>query len=86
MAIFAGIESLWTSIKTSPDRRGLPDRLQAWRGIFNSRSGFNVIYDGNGAISGTPPVDANRYNVGDLVTIYEGDLDLFLEEGWFQAG
>jgi len=31
---------------------------------------FTVTYDGNGATAGTPPVDPNKYNAGDTVTVF----------------
>lgn len=38
--------------------------------------GYRVTYDGNGATEGTPPLDLNSYEKGDLVTIL-GQLDLY---------
>lgn len=43
-------------------------------GLFSSHS-YTVVYDGNGALEGSVPVDTNTYKKGDLVTVMnEGTL------------
>jgi uncharacterized repeat protein (TIGR02543 family) len=42
---------------------------ELWRGVTVSGSGAVVVYESNGADSGTAPNDANSYAVGDLVTV-----------------
>ena len=42
---------------------------QLWRGVTVSGSGAVVVYESNGADSGTAPNDVNSYAVGDPVTV-----------------
>lgn len=42
---------------------------ETWKRLSVSASGAIVVYEGNGAASGTAPDDANLYGVGDLVTV-----------------
>ena len=42
---------------------------ETWKRLVVSASGAIVIYEGNGAGSGSAPDDANLYGVGDLVTV-----------------
>lgn len=35
-------------------------------------SGYSVIYYSNGATEGDVPLDTNRYNLGDYITIKDG--------------
>jgi len=50
-----------------------------------SSSSYTVTYDGNGAVEGSVPVDANTYNKGDLVIVMDdGTLvrNGFIFNGW----
>jgi uncharacterized repeat protein (TIGR02543 family) len=58
---------------------------QLWRGVPVSASGAVIVYESNGADSGTAPNDANSYAVGDPVTTL-ANTDLtragFTFDGW----
>jgi uncharacterized repeat protein (TIGR02543 family) len=52
---------------------------------WRANPGYRVIYDGNGADSGSVPVDANAYGDGQYVTVL-GNPDLLHRNGYIFAG